>query len=141
VQGQLQMVTQKLKESLFREQTEVLKLRNDLQMKLIDASTKIMVADRTAKRDESIAELDSRMESIKQRLIELENSVDIYPEPSSGTMYNSFWKVSEKNIMRETLGTGWDHKRTNITDMTKDSTVPSLMGRELRDAIKKRFKK
>jgi hypothetical protein len=82
-----------------------------------------------------------RMESIKKRLVELENSVDVYPEPSSGTMYNSFWKVSEKNIMRETLGTGWDHKRSNITDMTKNSTVPSLMGRELRDAIKKRFKK
>ncbi len=82
LQAQLQLVTNELKQALIREQSQILKLRNDLQMKLIDSSTKLMVADRTAKRDEGIAELDARMVAIKHQLDmlhETELGGDLHP--------------------------------------------------------------
>ena len=82
-----------------------------------------------------------RMNSLRKRISELEAGVDTNPARSSGDLQNSFWQVSQQNNMRETLGTGWDHKKTQITDHSKHSQVPYLMGTELKQAIRKRFKK
>ncbi len=82
VQAQLQGVVQKLKETLFKEKTEVLKLQSQEKMKLMDNATKIIVADRSAKRDEGIAELDARMQMIDtmwERLHESELGGDMHP--------------------------------------------------------------
>jgi len=68
LQSQLQMVTQQLRQALFEKKTEILKLQNDMHMKLLDSFTKITVADRTAKAQEGIADLQARIQAIDRTL-------------------------------------------------------------------------
>ncbi len=74
LQAQLGMVTDQLKQALIREKAQLLKLQNDMQMKLLDSTTKIIVADRTAKNAEDLAVFQGRLDSIDKMWEQLHES-------------------------------------------------------------------
>ena len=62
----------------------------------------------------SKAEWKTEKINLRNQIVEIENTRNKPAEKSSGTMRNSFWSVSQENFMRESLGTGWDHKKSSM---------------------------
>lgn len=79
------------------------------------------------------------VESLEKRIKELEINPKEILEKSSGAFNNSFWKATDENHMRTTLGTGWDHRpNMKITNWSKNHDGSWLSRKAVRELNQKK---
>jgi len=85
------------------------------------------------------------VESLEKRIKELEDNPKEILEKSSGPIKNTFWKSTDENHMRNTLGTAWDHRpNMKINNWTKGHDGSWLSKRAIKELNQKKqqdFKK